>query len=63
MRKNVPIFTYDLAKYLLSLGFNLVDLEPNYHTNNRYELVFFFKDENGLKEEINKYINRNYKNQ
>ena len=58
---NVPVFTIDLAKYLLKAGYQIVDISPNYHTGNKYESVFFFKKENGIQETIDKYIKTRYK--
>lgn len=57
-KNNIPVFRFDIAKYLLSKGYHIVDIAPNLNTGNKYETVFFFKDENNIMLEIKKFAHR-----
>lgn len=51
MQNNVKlVFTAKLARCLLRLGYQIIDIKPNKNNPNR--TVFIFKDCEGLKEAI-----------
>lgn len=53
MKKNIPIFTGKLAKFLMKKGFKLVDIAPN----KKYprETVFYFEQTNEIWEAIKEF--------
>lgn len=57
-KDNIPVFRFDVAKYLLSVGYQIKDIAPNLNTGNKYETVFFFKNENDILLEIKRFTHR-----
>lgn len=55
-KENLMVFTSQMARQLLRMGYTIVDIKPDKLDNEGKRSVFVFKNENGLQEAIAKLV-------
>ena len=58
MKENLMVFTADMARQLLRVGYTIVDIKPDKLDATGKRSVFVFKNEDGLQEAISKLVRK-----
>lgn len=58
MKENLMVFTADMARQLLRVGYTIVDIKPDKLDSTGKRSVFVFKNEDGLQEAISKLVKK-----
>ena len=57
-KDNIVVFSSEMARQLLKMGFRIVDIKPDRLDEDKKRSVFVFKNDNGLKNAMHSLIDK-----